>query len=157
MKYFLRSFSSLPLNHYVLFQYLLFCHCRGILESETIETAMAYKRFNSPAIKRSKECGRHSPIFSRVYSGSITHPGPEVIKLFSCSNQLSTKFILLINVKMPTIVGILTFISMINTTTKSLKARNVFILQLFNFYDQLKFHAQLSSARKKFYNFGARA
>ena len=43
--------------------------------------------------------------------------GPEVIKLFSCSTQLSTKFILLINVKMPTIVVILTCISMINTTS----------------------------------------
>ena len=65
-------------------------------------------------------------------------PGPEVIKLFSCSTQLSTKFqppiklqygqikkflalslsdvvfITLINVKMPTIVGILTFMSRIN-------------------------------------------
>ena len=41
-------------------------------------------------------------------------PGPEVIQLFSCSTQLSLKFILLINVKMPTIVGILTFISRIN-------------------------------------------
>ena len=51
-------------------------------------------------------------------------PGPEFIKLFPCSTQLSTKFILLINVKMPTIVGILTFISMINTTSESLKARN---------------------------------
>ena len=40
--------------------------------------------------------------------------GPEVIKLFPCSTQLSTKFIMLINVKMPTIVGILTFISMIS-------------------------------------------
>ena len=40
--------------------------------------------------------------------------GPEVIKLFSCSAQLRLKFILLINVKMPTIVGILTFISRIN-------------------------------------------
>ena len=40
--------------------------------------------------------------------------GPEVIKLFSYSTQPSTKFILLINVKMPTIVGILTFISRIN-------------------------------------------
>ena len=58
-------------------------------------------------------------------------PGPEVIKLFSCSTQLSTKFqllintkipflalrlsnvvfIMLINVKMPTIVGILTLTS----------------------------------------------
>ena len=35
--------------------------------------------------------------------------GPEVIKLFPCSTQLSMKFFLLINVKMPTIVGILTF------------------------------------------------
>ena len=62
-------------------------------------------------------------------------PGPEVIKLFSCSTQLSMKFEMLIslkisrnsdflgsdkprmlffpliNVKMPTIVGILTFMS----------------------------------------------
>ena len=30
--------------------------------------------------------------------------GPEVIKLVSCSTQLSMKFFLLINVKMPTIV-----------------------------------------------------
>ena len=64
-------------------------------------------------------------------------PSPEVIKLFSCSTQLSTKFqpliktkmptkkflalylsdvviIMLINDKMPTIVGILTFKSRIN-------------------------------------------
>ena len=53
--------------------------------------------------------------------------GPEVIKLFSYSTQLSTKFILLINVKMPTVVYILTFISMINTTSERLKARNFFI------------------------------
>ena len=39
--------------------------------------------------------------------------GPKVIELFSYSTQLRTKFILLINVKMPTIVGILTFISTI--------------------------------------------
>ena len=36
------------------------------------------------------------------------------MKLFSSSAQLRLKFILLINVKMPTIVGILTFISKIN-------------------------------------------
>ena len=41
-------------------------------------------------------------------------PGTEVIKLFSFSAQLKLKFILLINVKMPTIVGILTFMSRIN-------------------------------------------
>ena len=38
-------------------------------------------------------------------------PGPEVIKKFSCSTQLSMKFSLLINTKMPTIVGIFIFIS----------------------------------------------
>ena len=70
--------------------------------------------------------------------------GPKVIKLFSCSTHLSTKFILLIYVKMPTIVGILTFISMINTTSERLKSRNFFIYRYFSFYEQLKFCAQLS-------------
>ena len=37
--------------------------------------------------------------------------GPELIKLISCSTQLSMEFFLLINVKMPIIVGILTFMS----------------------------------------------
>ena len=36
---------------------------------------------------------------------------PEVIKLLSCSTQLSVKLSLLINIKMPTIVGIFIFIS----------------------------------------------
>ena len=42
-------------------------------------------------------------------------PGPEVIKLFLCSTQLSVNFFLLINVKMPTIVGILTIMSRKNS------------------------------------------
>ena len=66
------------------------------------------------------------------------------LELFSCSTQLSTKFILLINVKRPTIVGILTFTSMINTTPERLKARNIFIRWYFRFYEQLKFRAHLS-------------
>ena len=49
-----------------------------------------------------------------VVHTSLLHHDPEVIKLFY--TQLSMKFIMLINVKMPTIVGILTFISMMNTT-----------------------------------------
>ena len=66
----------------------------------------------------------------------LFYPAPKVIKLFSCSNQheiqllikskimkvfftscfkiLRCFYILLINVKMPTIVGILTFMSRIN-------------------------------------------
>ena len=53
-------------------------------------------------------------------------PGPGVINFFSCSTQLSMQFILLINVKMPTIVGILTFINRI-------KARKIYIFQHFKF------------------------
>ena len=83
-------------------------------------------------------------------------PGQEVIKLFPCSTQLITKFILLINVQMQTIVGILTCISMINTTSERLNARNFFICRYFSFYEQLKFRAQLSWAWKKFYNLQAR-
>ena len=66
------------------------------------------------------------------------------IKLFPCSTELSLKFILLMNIKMRTIVGILTFISMINTTSERLKARNFFICLYFSFYEQLKFFAHLS-------------
>ena len=61
--------------------------------------------------------------------------GLEVIKLFSCSTQLSAKFIVLINVKMPTVVGILTFISIINTASERLKARNFFTFWYFSFYE----------------------
>ena len=65
--------------------------------------------------------------FSNIIRVSNGGPGPEVYKAFSYSTRLSRKFILLINVKMPTIVGILTFISMINTTSERLKARNFFV------------------------------
>ena len=75
---------------------------------------------------------------------NVSNPGPEVIKLFSCSAQLRLKFILLINVKMPTIVGILTFISRINF--QILRYEPVFSTNFdyFSIYEQLKFHAQLS-------------
>ena len=71
-----------------------------------------------------------------------------IIKLFSCSTLKGMKIILLINVKMPTIVGILTFISMINTTSESLEVIKLFIFQDFSSCEQLKFHAELSLARK---------
>ena len=69
---------------------------------------------------------------------------PRCVELFSCSTQLSIKLITLINVKMPTIVGILAFISMINTTSEILKSRNFFICRYFSIYKQLKFRTQLS-------------
>ena len=68
----------------------------------------------------------------------------EVIKLFSCSAQMSMKLIMLINVKMPTIVGILILMSMINTTSEHLIAREFFIFKHFILNEHLKFHAQLS-------------
>ena len=49
------------------------------------------------------------------------------------------KFILLINIEMPTIVGILNFISRMNTAYMydDFKARTIFIFQQFSFYVQL--------------------
>ena len=76
---------------------------------------------------------------------------PRGYKTFFMLNSLSMKFILLISVKLPTIVGSLTFISMINTTSERLKARNVFIFRYFGFYEQLKFSL---SGEKKFINSG---
>ena len=73
-----------------------------------------------------------------------SQPGPEVIKLFSSSAQLSLKFILLINVKMPTIIGILTFMSRINYWFLSFETEFSTFFDYFNIYEQLKFHAQLS-------------
>ena len=74
------------------------------------------------------------------HAKSINNTGSEVMKLFPCSTLLSTNFILLINVKMPTIVGILTLISMINTTSVKIRARNFFLIcQYFTFYEQLQF------------------
>ena len=52
-------------------------------------------------------------------------PGPEVIKLFSCSTQLSMKISLLINMKMPTIVGIFIFISRENFMLSKVKQERI--------------------------------
>ena len=73
-----------------------------------------------------------------------SEPGPEVIKLFSCSTQLSMKFFLFINVKMPTIVGILTFISWKNSILGLSEPNKSQISRYFYTYVHLKFHAQLS-------------
>ena len=61
--------------------------------------------------------------------------GLKVIKKITLS-QLSMKFILLINVKMP-------FMSRINTTY-GFKARKGFIFRYISFFEKLKFCAQLS-------------
>ena len=83
-------------------------------------------------------------------------PGPKVIKLFSCSTQRSMKFFLLINVQMPTIVGILTFMSGENSILGLYEPNISQISWYFYTYEHLKFYAQLSWAWKKFYNLGPR-
>ena len=65
-----------------------------------------------PVFSRSQDSVFPDRRVANLFSPPVLKPpGPEVIKLFSCSTQLSTKFFLLINVKMPLIVGILTFMS----------------------------------------------
>ena len=68
----------------------------------------------------------------------------QVITPFPCSTKLSTKSIMLINVKMPTIVGILHFSSRINATYVNFNALNIFTFQHLSLYEQLNFHAQFS-------------
>ena len=71
-------------------------------------------------------------------------PGPKGIKNNLYSTQLSMEFFLLINVKMPTIVGNLTFISRKNNILGLYEPEK--ISWYFNTYEHLKFHAQLSWA-----------
>ena len=71
-------------------------------------------------------------------------PDPEVIKTFFMLNSAEHESYHPIKVKMPTILGILTFISMINTTSVKLKGTNFFICRYFSIYEQLKFCGQLS-------------
>ena len=61
-------------------------------------------------------------------------------------------FFLLINVKVSTIVGILTLMSRVNNQLYYMKQENSFDSDYFNIYVLLKFHTQLSI--KKFYNLG---
>ena len=85
---------------------------------------------------------------------ALCSQAPRLKKLFSCSTQLSMNFFLLINVKMPTIVGILTFMSRKNSILGLSESEKSWISWYFYTYYHLKFHAQLSWAWKKFYNLG---
>ena len=71
---------------------------------------------------------------------------PRGYKTSSLLNSAEREIYLAHNVKMSTFVGILTFISMSNTTSDRLKARYLFIYRYFSFYEQCKFPAQLSQA-----------
>ena len=81
-------------------------------------------------------------------------PGSEVIKLFSCSTQLILKFILLINVKMPTIVGVLTFMSRINYQFLSFEPEFSTILSISAFISSVNFMLSSAELEKSFITSG---
>ena len=82
-------------------------------------------------------------LLMNLYGMEIRPRGYKTFSMFNSAEHIIL-FILLINVKVPTIVGTLTFISMINTISERFKARNFFICRYFSFYEQLKLRAQLS-------------
>ena len=62
-------------------------------------------------------------------------------------NSTEHEYIMLINVLVPTRVGIITFICMINTTSYSEHLKNnKSFFQPYSSYEQLKLHAYLSGA-----------
>ena len=86
-------------------------------------------------------------------SSALHLPCFEVIKLFSCTTQLSTNFFLLIHVKMPTIVGILTFMSGKNSIIGLSEPKNQnFLTVLYSRAFKISCSTELSM--KKFYNPG---
>ena len=76
--------------------------------------------------------------------------GPEVIKLFSCSTQLSMTFVGLINHKLLTIVNsfLLNIAEHENFSANKYENANYYLIA------EKNFHAQLSWPWKKFYNLG---
>ena len=93
------------------------CHCCSVTTNpfwRAIPLSVRYQpkrtRYNCVdhvfQITRKQETGK---LHENQVSNNCMKPDPEFIKPFSCSTQLSMNFFLLINVKMPTIVGILTF------------------------------------------------
>ena len=77
--------------------------------------------------------GKSLLVRKELWSVFVAFPGPQVLKFFHAQTP-EHEIIILINDKMPTIVGILTFISMIITTSERLNARNFFICRYFSFY-----------------------
>ena len=88
----------------------------------------------------------HLPYIKMIFLFSQAKPmfRPEVIKLFSCSTQLSTKFELLIKTKIPTNKEITCFKSLRLCIYHAYKCLNANNCWHFNIYEQDKFRAQPS-------------
>ena len=90
------------------------------------------------------------PLSFRVFTAKLI--SSQGYKKYSCSTWLSTKFILLITVK------IWTFNSRINDPLSNwwFKPENPIHFGYFHIYEQFRFQSQLSWAWKKFHNLGTR-
>ena len=90
-------------------------------------------------IAQSHTADQPGPRYREEEPQTLTVKRHQVSRLFNFFHaQLSTKYILPINVKIPTLV------TRINTTSGSLKAREISVFQHFSFYELLKFYVQLS-------------
>ena len=85
--------------------------------SKPCKKPLKLRNISSKLGKVSRIGGNNDTFVILKVSVFVAKPGLEVAKLYSCSNQLCMKFLLHINVKMPMIVGILTFISKIHATS----------------------------------------
>ena len=77
-----------------------------------------------------------------------------LLKRFHVQLSWAWIFFLLMNVKMPTIVGILTFMSRRNSILGLSEPEKIWISWYFCTYEHLKFYGQLRWAWKFFYNLG---
>ena len=82
------------------------------------------------------------------------NPSPEVIKKISCSTQLSMKFSLLINMKMPTKVDIFIFISREISSSAMFSKTEFAIVGNLRFISRANF--MLRVKHEKFYNLWAK-
>ena len=75
---------------------------------------------------------------------STKHGQARAYKTFFMLNSIEHEIFLLLNVKMPTVVGILTFMSGKNSILCLSEPKKCLISLYFYTYEHLKFHAQLS-------------
>ena len=75
---------------------------------------------------------------------AVFKPGPEIIKLFSCSTKLSMKFVLLITRKLLTTANSVLLNIADHEIFSAKKYENANFCWHFHISFQMKFHAQLS-------------
>ena len=78
---------------------------------------------------------------------------PEILKHFSCSTQLSMKFILLINVLI--VLVIFTLINRLNSKSEKVKEKSLLFIIL-TFSRTVEISCSVYLSMKKFYNLGTR-